>query len=101
MALSNAERQRRYRERIKALLRNELSAPSLRNDGVTGDPVAMLLAAWEGADKETRRVFLSRVDVSDWYVLKHWFEDAAYELHRAKGTPVPEALALKKQHLVT
>ena len=52
MALSNAERQRRYRERLKAkALRNDCAAPSLQ-------------AAWDAASNEEILKFLEDNELS-------------------------------------
>lgn len=54
-----------------------------------------LIEAWKSADKTVREDFLRSIrhEVGDWYVPKDWFHDVAFELHMARGTPIPEALA--------
>lgn len=106
-----AEHRERNRERVAAHReRKRAEGKALRNaepahiSSVTHnsrpDAVQSLLTAWEEADDEDRQIFLRKIgsSIREWYVPKHWLEDCAYELHLARGTPVPEALALKKQH---
>lgn len=103
MALSNAERQARHRERVKQKLAaaGEIMREPLRNEVPTEAVLAWLSSA--PADDEEREAFLRKLRhvISDWYVPIHWHEDCAAELHAAKGTPMPEALARKRAHLVT
>lgn len=101
----NRERVSAHRERKRAegaALRN---AEPMRITAISPPPsgASPLMSAWEAADDEDRQAFLRTIrhSISDWYVPKSWLEDCAYELHLARGTPIPEALALKKQHLAS
>jgi hypothetical protein len=129
MALSNAERQARHRERVKAKLAAQ--AEPLRNGGGEVERLrkqvarlkeqlaekeaqraaqeSMARVAWKKVDEATNRAMFAEADkerlaeeleaLRNASVPKSWLEDAAYELHSARGTPVPDHLAAKKRRV--
>lgn len=84
-----------YAEADKARLAAELEA--LRNAPTT-DAVEEILRLLQELGEEERAELWRRARpyLAEGYVPKHWFEDAALELHLARGTSLPAALAAKR-----
>lgn len=96
-AVNDQSNRAMFAEADKERLADELE--SLRNEDVRDS-----VAAWLGfvdPDDAERSDFLRRIrdSISDRYVPKDWYEDAALQLCIARGDPIPDGLRRKAEAL--